>query len=389
MPATKSEALVLSLKTAFFLALAIAVVNGFARFAYALILPVMRADLQWDYALSGWLNTANSLGYALGGLSGMLLLARYTPSTLFVTGLISTVISLLLVGFTSDFYLMLFWRLLAGVGSAWVFACGGSLVSAFYSKDPERAGSAIAIYFAGGGLGIALSGIVIYPVLSGGMTWSMAWITLAGVGALLAVLPVVSALGVSHQQTKPSPEKFATRRYLPIICSYVLFGVGYIIYMTFVIAWLKEMRVGVLFSAGMWVVVGVGAMASGFIWRRAMAIWWPTRTYALATFTTGLGSLLPLLSNSELSLLISGFMVGGSFFMVPAAIAVLIRKTLPQTLWAKALNVFTMLFALGQAIGPVVAGWIADTVGLNTAMLCGAVILFFSAALSFLQPKPA
>jgi predicted MFS family arabinose efflux permease len=388
MPVTRIESVALSLRTAFFLALAIAVVNGFGRFAYALILPVMRADLGWDYALAGWLNTANSIGYALGGLSGMLLLARYTPSALFVTGLVSTVLSLLLVGLTADFYLMLFWRLIAGVGSAWVFACGGSLVSSFYNKDPERAGSAVAVYFAGGGLGIALSGIVIYPVLSGGMTWSVAWITLAGAAALLAVLPVFSALGASHGQTTLTRDAFPLKNYRPIVCSYVLFGVGYIIYMTFVIAWLKEMSVSVLFSAGLWVVVGVGAMASGFIWRRAMATWWPTRTYALATFTTGLGSLLPLLSNSEIALLISGFMVGGSFFMVPAAITVLVRKTLPQMLWAKALNVFTMLFAVGQAIGPVVAGWIADTVGLNTAMLFGAVLLFFSAALSFLQPKP-
>jgi hypothetical protein len=156
-----------TLRTAFFLALAIAVVNGFARFAYALILPVMRSDLQWDYALSGWLNTANSLGYGVGGLTGMLLLARYRPSALFVTGLISSVITLLLVGFTTNFPFMLFLRFLTGIGSAWVFSCGGAMVATLYDKDAKQAGSAVAIYYAGGGLGIALSGFVIYPVLSG------------------------------------------------------------------------------------------------------------------------------------------------------------------------------------------------------------------------------
>ena len=61
----------MSLRVALYLALAVAVVNGFARFAYALILPAMRESLGWDYAAAGWLNTANSLGYAVGGLSGL------------------------------------------------------------------------------------------------------------------------------------------------------------------------------------------------------------------------------------------------------------------------------------------------------------------------------
>jgi predicted MFS family arabinose efflux permease len=46
-----------------------------------------------------------------------------------------------------------------------------------------------------------------------------------------------------------------------------------------------------------------------------------------------------------------------------------------------------MIFALGQAIGPVFAGWIADTVGLNTAMFVAALVLLISAGLSLLQPR--
>jgi predicted MFS family arabinose efflux permease len=376
-----------TLRTAFFLALAIAVVNGFARFAYALILPVMRSDLQWDYALAGWLNTANSLGYGVGGLTGMLLLARYRPSALFVTGLISSVITLLLVGFTTNFSFMLVLRFLTGIGSAWVFSCGGAMVATLYDKDAKQAGSAVAIYYAGGGLGIALSGFVIYPVLSGGMSWSAAWVTLGTVGALLAVLPVVSALKIPQKQNSLSIQKFPWRSFIPLMLAYVLFGVGYIVYMTFVIAWLKEMQVSVFFSATLWVVVGVGAMASGWVWRRAMSNWWPTHTFALSTLVTAVGSALPLISKSEPVLLLSGLLVGGSFFMAPGSIALLSRKMLPQPLWATSMNSFTMIFALGQAIGPVFAGWIADTVGLNTAMFVAALVLLISAGLSLLQPR--
>ena len=50
------------------LSLAAAVSLGITRFAYGLLLPPMRADLQWSYALAGAMNTANALGYLAGAL---------------------------------------------------------------------------------------------------------------------------------------------------------------------------------------------------------------------------------------------------------------------------------------------------------------------------------
>ncbi len=378
-----------NLWTAVFLALAIAVVNGFGRFAYALILPAMREDLIWDYAASGWLNTANSIGYALGGLSGMLLLIRYRSSRLFIVGLVATVVCVAAVGLTRNLFWMLLWRFIAGIGSAWVFSCGGALVAARYSSDPQKAGSAIAIFFAGGGLGIALSGLVVFPVLSGGMTWAAAWLTLGLVGAVLAVLPILSVNQIEGPPAKLAKDPFPWHNYAWITFAYFLFGMGYIIYMTFVIAWLKEMKLGVFVSTSLWVVMGLAVMASGWVWQKPMARWKPSSTFTAASMCTALGSALPIVLRSEPALLVSVVMVGGSFFMVPAAMTALARKTLPQSLWAKALNMFTMVFAVGQAFGPVLAGWIADTAGMNQAMLMGATVLVVSSAIGLTQFRKA
>ena len=378
-----------NLWTAVFLALAIAVVNGFGRFAYALILPAMREDLIWDYAASGWLNTANSIGYALGGLSGMLLLIRYRSSRLFIVGLVATVVCVAAVGLTRNLFWMLLWRFIAGIGSAWVFSCGGALVAARYSSDPQKAGSAIAIFYAGGGLGIALSGLVVFPVLSGGMTWAAAWLTLGLVGAVLAVMPILSVNQIEGPPAKLAKDPFPWHNYAWITFAYFLFGMGYIIYMTFVIAWLKEMRLGVFVSTSLWVVMGLAVMASGWVWQKPMARWKPSSTFAAASMCTALGSALPIVLRSEPALLVSVVMVGGSFFMVPAAMTALARKTLPQSLWAKAMNMFTMVFAVGQAFGPVLAGWIADTAGMNQAMLMGATVLVVSSAIGLTQFRKA
>lgn len=378
-----------SLRPAIIFAAAVAVVNGFGRFAYALLLPVMREDLQWDYALSGWLNTSNSLGYGLGALAGMLLLARTKPAILFVWGLAIAVATLLLCGlpfqFTRELPTMMLLRFICGVGSAWVFACGGALIAAKYSSEPAKSASAIAIYYAGGGLGIATSGLLIYPVLSHDWTWSFGWLVLGFAGLLLSLWPTKLALQIGGSSSAKSSDAVPWRQFQTITWAYFLFGVGYIVYLTFVMAWLREMRLATFAALGVWLLLGAACMASGYVWKGVMGRWQPTSTFAAATLFTALGTALPLASQTFPVLLISAVLVGGSFFMVPGAMMALARKTLPQPLWAKAMNFFTMIFAVGQAAGPVAAGWIADTYGMNAAMAAGAGVLVLAAGLAKLQ----
>ena len=46
-----------------------AIALGLTRFSYALLLPAMKADLGWNFAQAGAMNTANALGYLLGALA--------------------------------------------------------------------------------------------------------------------------------------------------------------------------------------------------------------------------------------------------------------------------------------------------------------------------------
>ena len=70
---------------AFMLALGVTVSNSFARFAYALVLPAMRADLNWSYAEAGWLNTANAIGYLAGAVLTRLVI-RHTGNRIWFIG---------------------------------------------------------------------------------------------------------------------------------------------------------------------------------------------------------------------------------------------------------------------------------------------------------------
>jgi predicted MFS family arabinose efflux permease len=136
-----------------------------------------------------------------------------------------------------------------------------------------------------------------------------------------------------------------------------------------------------------WLVLGLAAMASGYAWRNIMARCWPAHTFAATCVCTAVGTALPLLSNSLAMLLVSAVLVGGSFFMTPGSMMALARRTLPPSQWAKAMNLFTFIFAIGQGVGPVVAGSIADTYGLNLAMAAGAATLILSGLLALMQKK--
>jgi predicted MFS family arabinose efflux permease len=217
----------------------------------------------------------------------------------------------------------------------------------------------------------------------------MAWLSLGLVGALLAVMPILSVRSIEGPRMALAKDHFPWRNYAWITFAYFLFGLGYIVYMTFVIAWLREMKLGVFVSTSLWVVMGLAIMASGWVWQKPMAHWRPTTTFAAASFCTALGSAIPVVFRSEPALLLSVVLVGGSFFMVPAAMTALARKTLVQSLWAKAMNMFTMVFAVGQAVGPVLAGWIADTAGMNKAMLMGGAVLVVSSAIGLTQFRKA
>jgi predicted MFS family arabinose efflux permease len=374
-----------ALWSALVFASAIAVVNGFGRFAYAILLPVMRDDLRWDYALAGWLNTANSLGYGLGALAGMWLLAYLRPATLFIGGLATTVFTLGLCGLTTDLWWMMLWRLLAGIVSAWVFSCGGALIAARFPDNKDDAAAAIAIYYAGGGLGIALSGGLLLPVLDGHWGWPTGWMVLGLAGLALAVWPAKMAREIGGKTSEVSSQPIAWRPFTPALIAYFLFGVGYIVYLTFVVAWMREKQLGVTWSMGVWVILGLAVTASGWLWRQPMARWWPATTFASASLCTALGTVVPLISGELAALIVSALLVGGSFFMVPGSVMALVRLSLPPAQWAKCMNLFTMIFAIGQAAGPVLAGGLADRFGLNTAMLAAAAVLLAGSAIVLLQ----
>lgn len=375
------------------LALGVCVSNGFARFAYGLILPAMQADLGWSYAEAGWINTANALGYVLGAVATLALIARMPPARLFGLGMLGTALFVLASGLTADVYSQTLWRILAGLFGAPVFIAGGALAAALFPNDRKRNALAIALYFGGGGVGMILSGGALPSLLAshGDAAWPWAWILLGA--ASLAICPV--SLWAAHRLGAP-PKGATVRAPLPVgrmgwlLAGYALFATGYIVYLTFLVAWMRTLDAGPELTSAVWIVVGLGIVLSPFAWNAVLARFASGVPLALATGVTAAATFLPVVAADPSGLLVSAAIFGLAVFIAPSAVTSFSRKNLPQAAWGPAVSLFTLVFAVGQTLGPVAAGAIGDGTGsIGLALLSAGVILALGAALAALQrPLP-
>jgi len=372
------------------LALGVCVTNGFARFAYGLILPAMKSELGWTYAQAGWLNTANALGYIAGAIITMVLISRVNPSHLFTFGLVTTAVALFATGFDPALWWQTMWRILAGFFGAMSFSTAGALTAQLFQNDARKNALAIALLFGfGGGLGIVLAGAVLPIMLDrfGDSSWPMAW-TLIGI-ACFAMLP----LGIwSATRVHPPPQETHVKPRLPLrsmlaeMAGYACFGLGYIVYFTFLSVWMTEQGAGAVLIAFVWVMLGICLCVSPFVWRPVFARF--TSGLPLAMVLTGIatGSVLPVIWPTSAALTVSAIIFGLSVFMSPSAVTNFIRHNLPAQSWGAAISLFTVIFAVAQTVGPYGAGLIGDMSGdIGTSLVAAAIVLMIGAIFALTQ----
>jgi predicted MFS family arabinose efflux permease len=372
-----------------------AVAVGFARFGYALILPAMRSDLALDYTAAGGLNTANAAGYLAGALLVMALVRSVGDRALFIGGLFLTTVCLLACGFTRDLGWLLGWRALAGLGAAGTFICGGVLAGQLSLR-------AVAVYFSGGGVGMIAAGATLpwLFAVKGDGAWFEAWVLmgLACIPLAAAAAWVAASLPARLSAVGSDRPPWPWRRCLPILAAYALFGLGYISYMTFMVAWLKQ-EGGALIglaraTALLWCVLGAATLAAPRLWRGLVGERLDARLMARSLACVALGATLPLVLPNVFGVLGSALLVGGSVFMVPSAVTLFVKGNMASDQRSPALAAMTVVFAAGQIVGPVFAGLLSDRfASLTVGLAASAAVLAVGSAVARRQaplaPRPA
>ncbi len=380
------------------LALASAVSLGLARFAYALLLPAMRADLDWSYATAGAMNTVNAAGYLAGALMLPRWQARFDGWWVVVAGGAAACATLALHGLArSDEWLYLL-RFASGVASAASFA-GGGLLAASLAQRPggaERSGLILGIYYGGTGLGIVAcswavpQAMEMQPLWGLVVPWQQAWVALA----LLAALSTVAMVWITRSMTSP-PMPAAQREPAPLsrlsfgLAGYLCFGLGYIGYMTFIVTLLREQGLSAAMVTAFYVVLGLGVVASSWLWARLLQRHRGGRPMATLNALLALATALPVASSHPVAVFLSGALFGSVFLSVVASTTALVRHNCAEAAWPSGIAAFTIIFAAGQIVGPVMVGWVADWAGggLPSGLALSSAVLALGSLLALRQPS--
>src|SRR6266480_7549839 len=347
------------------LSLAPTVGLGIGRFAYSLVLPDMRDALGWSYSAAGFMNTINAAGYLAGALMASRLIKRFGLSAAVRWGTLACVVSLALCAMSGNFFVLSFARLLAGLGAAVGFVAGGALGAMIAQTRPARANFLMSLFYAGPGLGILSSGLIAPFVLQafGPGSWWIVWWALTLLSVVMTIPLMLAPLDTRAAVDRTTRTAFSIRPVLIYLVGYFLFGAGYIAYMTFMIAYVRDGGGGAAAQSVFWSLIGVSAFVTPWVWRRVLAMDRGGLTTTIILGTNAVGAALPIFGHSVWLLAISALVFGVAFFAVVGSTTAFVRFNYPSSAWPTAIAAMTISFGIGQILGPIVTGAITDAFG--------------------------
>ena len=372
------------------LSLAPTVGLGIGRFAYSLVLPDMRDTLGWSYSAAGFMNTINAAGYLASALLASKLIKRFGLAAPLRWGTLACLVSLALCALSGNFFILSFARLLAGFGAAAAFVAGAALAATIAQAQPARANFLLSLFYAGPGLGILSSGLVAPFMLQafGPGSWWIVWWALTLLAIALTIPLLLTPLDTKAGIASTASGEFALRPILIYLAGYFLFGAGYIAYMTFMIAYVRDAGGGAVAQSAFWCLIGVSAFVTPWLWSRVLARDSGGLSTAIILGVNALGAALPLLGHSALLLTVSALVFGVSFFPIVGSTTAFVRFNYPPAAWPKGIAAMTIAFGIGQTLGPTAVGAITDAFGsLSYALNASAAMLALGAIATAFQRR--
>ena len=356
--------------------LSLAVAMGIGRFVYTPILPLMAEALPLTKSEAGLIASANFAGYLVGALAAASRLPG-SRRTWLVTGLFLSAATTTLTAGLSGVVSLSLVRFAGGVASAFVLVFSSSVI---LGRLAEAGASRLSsVHFAGVGTGIATSAALVSALAAAGIGWRVHWIASGGL-ALLAVPFVAFLVPPDSRMSGPAAQAGGvalTPRLTSLILSYGLFGLGYVVTATFLVAIVRGSAEVRHLEPVVWIAVGLSAVPSVALWTalgKRLGIY---SAYALACLVEAIGVALSVLVTSASGVILASVFLGGTFMGI-TALGLVGARTLSASDPARVIALMTAAFGLGQIVGPTLAGWLFDRTGsftLPSLLAAGALVV--------------
>ena len=340
-------------------AVVLAVAMGVGRFAYTPLLVVMRGDAGLTVGFAGILASANLAGYLAGALLAMHPLARANRTALVRVGAILVVLTTAMMALPPAAWFAT--RCATGVASGLVFVLTASLLLDLVADIDSRHG--LAIMFSGVGIGIATAGLLVIPFASLGGSRA-AWLGLAAVSAValafaLPLLPASCKASEANYETQIDGNA-AIFGWLAVL--YGVEGAAYIVPATFLVAMVSETPSIARYGTATWVLVGAVTAPSTIWWSAAARRWGLPRALLAACVAQALAMLAPFVLQGAGGAVALAVGLGATFIGISSLGTALGRALRPANGNAT-IGLLTVLYGVGQIIGPLVATRVALATG--------------------------
>ena len=362
---------------------------GIGRFMYTPILPFMAEGLGLTKGEAGLIASANFLGYMLGALAAASSALKGSRRSWAIAALVLSALSTGAVGVFSSLGVFLVLRFIGGVASAFVLVFSSALVLDRLAAAGRQGFTAI--YFAGVGVGIVVSALLVARLAGAGYGWRDFWFA----GAALSLLAVAMFMvfvpqhGERMAEQKSAAGKGGGRQLVALVIAYGLFGFGYVITATFISALVRAEPPLKSLEPLIWLIVGVGAIPSVALWTWAGRRIGNGRAYALACLVEAGAVALSVMSLSPAAVALSALLLGGTFVGITATGLIDVRELSPGDP-RRNLALMTAVFGIGQMIGPSFGGFLHDLSGsFLLPSLAAAAFLLAAAALVGATAGPA
>jgi len=363
--------------------IAMAVAMGIGRFVYTPILPGMMEELHLSPANAGWIASANYLGYLVGALVAAGGWAQGRERLLMLAGLGASTALAALMGLSDTMVAFLVIRFLAGLASAFVMVFMASIV--FSHINAAGRSDLQAWHFGGVGLGIAISAAMMAALVTEHAGWAAGWLWSAAISAcgFVVVALLVNQGPLTHGEATREPALPKDRSLMKIIVAYGLFGFGYVVTATFLVAIVRQGGGSRVFEAMVWMVAGLAGFPSTWFWQKIAARIGLHAAYALGCFVEVVGVTASVAIGGRTGPLLGGLLLGVTFIAITALGLQAARQQAPRAP-RRIFALMTASFGLGQIIGPIAAGLLAQASGnFFLASIAAAAMLVVSGAITW------